>query len=1337
MNPILGNQDLIDGNFSGLKLMLASPEIIIDWSHGEVLKPETINYRTFKPEKDGLFDERIFGPTKDYECYCGKYKRIRYKGIVCDRCGVEITSSSVRRERMGHIKLATPVAHIWYFKGASSPLSILLGITAGNLERIIYYALYLVKDVDEEGRKDAKELVKKASDEEMAKLVEWHKNEEARIKKEEAEAVEKAKERMKNKEQLDLTLNEIQFKFRERYTSLSQKLSEKQTEKELYYDRLEKVVRSARAMETIEEEDYMYLRELGAHEFLTVGMGSEVLLEVLSTFDNKKEYSAVIKKLGKTKGDKRTKLLKKARLIEAFIKSGVEPKWMVLVVLPVIPPDLRPVVQLSGGKFATSDLNDFYRRVINRNNRLKHLIELGAPEIILRNEKRMLQEAVDSLVDLSKSRGSQRRTIRARALKSLSDILKGKQGRFRQNLLGKRVDYSGRSVIIGGPDLQLHQCGLPKAMAIELFKPFLLREIILRGLAQNIKSAKNFLETKDPVIYDILEEITHDHPVLLNRAPTLHKLSILGFYPVLTDDYAIKLHPIVCGGFNADFDGDQMGVYVPLSQNSVKEIEEKMMPYNNFLKPADGSPIMVPNKEMAYGCYYITSINAEFEGKKDEELRFYKDPDEAMLAYMKTGLKLREPIHVRMNGTIIKTTIGRIIFNQQLPEEMPFINNEIRAADIKELVVQSIKMYEDDRKEVAQFIDRLKNIGFWAATRSGGASFSVFDNVIVDEKYAILAEAEKSVQDIEGNYFKGLITEEEKKRLANNVWIDTTEKLADMTWDAIDEENPVKIIIKSGGARASREQLKQLSAMKGLVVDPLGKIIEVPTKSNYREGLSVLEYITNARGARKGLIDSALKTADAGYLTRRLVDVSHDVIIRENDCGTSQGVEITKENERGDKFISRIKGKVLAEGAKDSKRKTVLKKGVLIDDEAIKEIEKSDVSKVIVRSPLYCETEYGTCQQCYGIDWATNLPVKIGTPVGVLAAQSIGEPGTQLTMRVKHFGGIVVADVTQGLPRVEELFEVRTPKILSPIADISGKVSVQEDTEKDVFVVKITSTDKSKETREFLIPTNRKLTVEDGQLIDAGHKLCEGYLDIQEVLTIRGLHEAQMYLLNEIQKVYESQGIAIHDKHFEVIIRKMSDKVIIDSEGDTKFIVGEVVSRYQFDRENKKVLAQGGRPAIGRISILGITRSAMYSDSWLSAASFQGTTNVLTQASLKGQVDNLVGLKENVIIGRLIPVTGDLLDKYFGDNEESSPESADEQDQAPEEETADEAQESEQSDVENQESDTDGEVSDNDGDADESEAADESESEAENSEDAESAEDSEEESSDETEASEE
>lgn len=1235
-------------DFSALKITLASPERITKWSHGEVTKPETINYRTFRAEKDGLFDERIFGPTKDYECYCGKYKRMRYKGIVCDRCGVEITTSAVRRERMGHIKLASPIAHIWYFKGSSSVLSIVLDIPPQSLERIIYYALYLVMEVDREKQKKALKVLAEISQAEIKTIEEAFKIEEAKVKKNFEKEKSDLEKKITNKEQLEITRQEFEFKEREQLKLTSNQFTEKKSKKTAYFDRLIKLARTISSFDVIEEDDYLYLKEKGVDEFLTVGMGSEALYEILSTFDIEKEYANSLKNLGESRGEKRNKLLKKVRALEAFIKAKIDPKWMVLTVLPVIPPDLRPVVQLPGGKFATSDLNDFYRRVINRNNRLKQLIDLGAPEIILRNEKRMLQEAVDSLIDLQKSRGRTRTGgTTSKVQKSLSDILRGKQGRFRQNLLGKRVDYSGRSTIIVGPELKLDQVGLPKEMALELFKPFLLHEIIIRGLAPNIKSAKNFLEKKEPVVYDILEQITKDHPVLLNRAPTLHKLSVLGFYPVLTDGHAIKLHPTVCAGYNADFDGDAMGVFLPLSKNAINEVKDRMLPYHNLLKPADGSPIVLPNKEMALGCYYLTTMNSHMADKKDEELKVYSSDGDARNFFDLGKVTLREPILVKVDGKIIRTTVGRLIFNQTIPEELRFINEEVKASDIKNLVLRAMKLF--DHQTVGALIDRVKEVGFWAATISGGLSVSIFDCEIIPDKDKVIEETEKEIEKVRQNFEQGLLTIEEKKRYSNKLWIDTTEKLADKTWNQLDEENPVKIIIKSGGARASREQLKQLSAMKGLVVDPLGKIIEVPTKSNYRQGLSIFEYVINARGARKGLTDSALKTADAGYLTRRLVDVAHDMIIREEDCQTLEGLTVSTDMVRGDKFKERIRNRYSASDIhKDNK--VLIERNVLLDNEKVALIEKNGIEKITVRSPLFCASPYGVCQKCYGTDLSTNHNVDIGVPVGVMAAQSVGEPGTQLTMRVRHFGGIVISDVTQGLPRVEELFETRTPKIVSPIAEISGKVTIQEDTEKEVYSVKITSAanDKDIKEQEFIIPMSQKLKVKDGDLIASGTSLSEGYLDVNDVLSIRGLRAAQIYLLDEIQKVYESQGITIHDKHFEVIIRKMSDKVIIEDEGDTAFIKDEVVSKIRFEEENKKVLAKGMKPATGKISILGITRAAIYTDSWLSAASFEQTTNVLSSAAIKGQADYLLGLKENVIIGRLIPVTAELIEKYYG-----------------------------------------------------------------------------------------
>jgi DNA-directed RNA polymerase subunit beta' len=1232
-------------DFSGLKISLASPEEILKWSHGEVTKPETINYRTFRPEKDGLFDERIFGPTKDYECYCGKYKRIRYKGIVCDRCGVEVTTSAVRRERMGHIKLAAPVAHIWYFKGSSSVLSTILDIPSQSIERIVYFALYLVKKVDFDKMKEVVKKIEEIRKEEIKKMEEKHREKVILFEKEMEREKEAIIKKLQSKEQREIALQELELKIKERKKILSNELVEKKAQQASFFDLLVKKINSLKPLEVLEEDYYLFFKEKNLENFIEVGMGAEVIYEILSTLDIKKLYQETAQNLANQKGEKRNKLLKKLKILEALIKANINPAWTILTVLPIIPPDLRPVVQLPGGKFATSDLNDFYRRVINRNNRLKQLISLGAPKIILRNEKRMLQEAVDSLIDLQKAHGRSRTTGAAsKVKKSLSDILKGKQGRFRQNLLGKRVDYSGRSTIIVGPELRLDQCGIPKEMALELFKPFILREIIIRGLASNIKSAKSFLETRDPVVFDILEEITKNHPVLLNRAPTLHKLSILAFYPVLTDDYAIKLHPAVCAGYNADFDGDAMGVFLPLSKQSIEEAKNRMLPYFNLLKPADGSPIVVPNKEMALGCYYLTSIDTHLPVNEDR-IKAFANEEEALAAYSFGKIKLRQLIYLLHDGQLIKTTMGRIIFNQHIPKELGFFNQEIKAADLRNIIVQAMKKL--DNKKVGELIDNLKMIGFWGATVAGGLSFSIFDIVIADEKKEIIVQTEKKVRENEENFRRGFLTEEEKKKLSNNLWMEATEKLADLTWEKIDEENPTKLAIKSGGPRASREQLKQLAAMKGLVVDPLGKIIDIPTKSNYREGLSVFEYVISARGARKGLTDSALKTADAGYLTRRLVDVAHDMIIREEDCKTEKYLTIKVNEERGERWQERARGRFLAEDLYDRNKKLIFKKGELLDDEKMNFLKQQEIEEIKVRSPLFCQSPFGICQKCYGLDLSTHKLVEIGVPVGVTAAQSIGEPGTQLTMRVRHFGGIVISDVTQGLPRVEELFEARTPKVVSPISEFDGKVSIKEDPEKDTYLVSITNI-KNNEEQQFAIPRSQKLRVTDGQLVVKGMPISEGYLDVNDVLSISGLNAAQIYLLNEIQKVYESQGINIHDKHFEVIIKKMSDKIIIEDEGDTLFVKGEVVSKLRFEEENRKVLAQGGKPAIGKVSILGITRAAIYTDSWLSAASFEQTTSVLSQAAISGKIDYLLGLKENVIIGRLIPVNKELIDKYYG-----------------------------------------------------------------------------------------
>jgi len=1220
-------------DFSGLVIRLASPEDIKSWSHGEVTKPETINYRTLKPEKDGLFDERIFGPTKDWECYCGKYKRIRYRGIICDKCGVEVTQSKVRRERMGHISLAAPVAHVWYFKGAPSKLSLLFDMSPRALEGVIYFAQYLVTTVDEEKKKRVMSEISKHGEDRVDEVKKRVKEEKKKIEETYTEEKNGIKDRIKNKEAQDLALSEIALKERQELLVLDEQIEKESGKIKEVVEQIIGLVKGIKPLSIITEDEYLKLSEYDATLCFIVGMGAEAILEVVKKIDLPKLAAELREEIQESTGQRHIKATKRLRVVDSMRKAKVDPIWMILKVLPVIPPDLRPMVQLTGGRFATSDLNDLYRRVINRNNRLRHLMDLGAPEIILRNEKRMLQEAVDSLIDATQ-RPSSRAVIQP--LRSLSDMLRGKQGRFRQNLLGKRVDYSGRSVIVVGPELKLTQCGIPKEMALEMFKPFVLRELIVRGIAPNVKNAKNVLDRRTPEVFDILEEITKNHPVLLNRAPTLHKLGIQAFYPVLIEGSAIQIHPCVCAGYNADFDGDQMAVHIPLSRESKFEAEHLMLPTQNLLKPADGSPITVPNKEMVIGCYYITTINPAFEGKDEKDLLVFGDTEEAIYAYQSERIHLREPIRVRMNNEMITTTIGRIYFNEILPEGLRYINAPVKAATIKTIITKALRMYPQE--EVVVLIDAIKKIGFEGASRCGGLSASVFDNEVIPQKSAILDEAENKVKEIDANYQQGLITLEEKRRLSNEIWIEVTERVADLTWENMKANNPVKMIIDSGGARASKDQLKQLAAIKGLVVDPLGKIVELPTKSNYREGLSIFEYVTSTRGSRKGLTDSALKTADAGYLTRRLVDVAHDMLIRMDDCGTNEGLEISRHEDRQTPFSTRVLGRYTAMGIKAPEGKKVLiAKDELIDETNVKLLDEHGVDLVIVRSPITCSAPVGLCAKCYGRDFSTTKLVEVGTPVGVVAAQSIGEPGTQLTMRVRHAGGIVGLDVTQGLPRVEELFECRTPRVLSPISEIAGKVEVVE-TESG-YKVRVRNTSiKPVEEREYMILLASELSVKDGDLVGSGDQLASGYLDIKEVLLIRGLRGAQKYLLTEIQRVYESQGIVIHDKHFEVVIRKMSDKVRIDSSGDTIMLPGELADRSRFKDENARVLSEGGEPATAQVILLGITRASLYTESWLSAASFQETTNVLTDASLAGKEDKLLGLKENVIIGRLIPV---------------------------------------------------------------------------------------------------
>ncbi len=1222
-------KDLTVLDFKALKILLAGKEDILSWSYGEVTKPETINYRTLRPEKDGLFDERIFGPTKDWECYCGKYKRIRNRGIICDKCGVEVTLSRVRRERMGHITIAAPVAHVWFFKGSSSPLSLILDMSQKNLESVIYYASYLVVGIDEEKKKEALATLNKTIE---ARKVEQKKEMEEEEKKIEAEMADKKKDSKDIKvkgEQKTLIAEELELQKRQKIARLKERFDTENKKLEEISEALSRLLKSLKVGSVLSEDEYYKILEYDIPVFFTIKTGAEGLMELVNKIDLAALIMSLREEAEKSKGQKYLKVIKRLRLIEDMRKAGVSPSNMVFTVLPVIPPDLRPMVQLAGGRFATSDLNDLYRRVINRNNRLKHLIGLGAPEIILRNEKRMLQESVDSLIDASQRSGQ----FVASPLRSLSDMLRGKQGRFRQNLLGKRVDYSGRSVIVVGPQLNISQCGLPKEMALEMFKPFVLREVILRGFAPNIKSAKRFIEKRPPEVFDILEEITMNHPVLLNRAPTLHKLGIQAFYPILTEGSAISLHPCVCAGYNADFDGDQMAVHIPLSQKAQQEAIDLMMPKNNLLKPADGSPITLPNKEMAVGVFYLTSMD---EALRKEEIPMFSGYHEALLANSFKKVSLREPISVKVDGKLVETTLGRLMFNERLPKALGFINEPIKASGIKRLVTRAISLVSSE--EVANLIDSIKALGFYGSTISG-ISVSVFDNTMVSEKGKLIKEAEEKVSGVENDYQEGLITNDEKKRLSNEIWLETTDKLANLTWNNLSKENVIRVIIDSEGARAGKEQLKQLSAMRGLILDPLGKIVELPIKSNFRQGLSIFEYVASARGSRKGLTDSALKTANAGYLTRRLVDVSHDVIIRDEDCGTTEGIVIkANEADRTAAFGDRILGRFAATHIVSKKnKKELVKAGEEITEDKVKEILDNEIDEVVVRSPITCKLEYGICVKCYGWDFSNRRKVDLGVPVGVVAAQSIGEPGTQLTMRVRHFGGVVMSDVTQGLPRVEELFEMRTPKNLSPITDIAGKVSIE--TTEDGYIVRVkNSRVKPNEEREYFVPLASTLTVSDGDEVGVGTQLAQGYLDPKEILKVKDLLDAQRYIINEAQKVYESQGIVINDKHFEVILRKMSDKVIIETVGDTALIPGDFITKTRFDEINAEVLSQGGEPATARQVILGITKSSLFSDSWLSASSFQETTKVLTEAALEGAEDKLVGLKENVIIGRLIPV---------------------------------------------------------------------------------------------------
>ncbi len=1171
-------------DFDALKISLASPEVIKGWSYGEVTKPETINYRTFKAEKDGLFCERIFGPTKDYECYCGKYKKARFKGIICDKCGVEVTSKRVRRERMGHISLVAPVAHVWFFRGIPSVIGILLGLPPRSLEGIIYFTHYLVISINKDKKAEA-------------------------VAKYEADVTRELKALEGGEEKKGLPAAEK--------TRLADKLS-----------RGVSILKSVKKFTLLSESEYELVSPY-LKEFAEVAMGAEALRRALASLDLDKMAASFRKKVSDSKGERRIRYTKRLRVVENMRSAGVSPEWAVLTALPVIPPDLRPMVQLEGGRFATSDLNDLYRAVINRNNRLRRLLELGAPEIIVRNEKRMLQEAVDALIDSSKSRRG-KVTRGRRQLRSFADMLSGKQGRFRLNLLGKRVDYSGRSVIVVGPKLGLSEVGLPREMALELFKPFVIREVLLEGLAPNLRSAKSYLEERGDEVWDILERVTADHPVLLNRAPSLHRLSVLGFYPRLIDGSAIQLHPAVCSGFNADFDGDTMSVHIPLSAVAINEVKEHLLSVKNLLRPATGKPIAVPNKSQALGLFYLTSIPPAEEVRTEDKLKVFADEGEVILAREVRKIGLREKIRVRVDGKFLVTSVGRVILNQVLPRSLRFFNKVIDKGEIASMMTQVLE--EESEEEAVRLIDALKDLGFIYAT-SSGVTMSIFDAVVPDRKGEILAETDKEVAEIGRNFRHGLITNEERRELTRVAWSEATAELAELAWSAIDEESPVKLMISSGAARATREQVKQISGMKGHVVDPTGRVVEMPICSNYREGLTGFEYFSGARGARKGLVDTALRTADAGYLTRRLIDVAQDVIVREEDCGTSAGISISRSEERLlASFAERLVGRVAAEEVKVG-RKIIVKKGDLIDREQAEAVDAAKIEEVIVRSPLTCENPYGVCATCYGLDLGCNQMVKVGTPVGIVAAQSIGEPGTQLTLRTFHLGGVAGKDITQGLPRVEELFEARTPKFEAIVADFDGKVSVAEGEEGN----KILLSD-GNQSIVYDVPAGRDILVKDGEKVMIGCPLTEGDLDPKKIVRLKGVQAAQKYLVGEVQEAYSSQGVSLADVHAEVIVRQMFNKVQIKDPGDTAFIPEEVVTKVRFQEENARVSKAGGTKATSRIKLLGVTKSSLKTDSFLSAASFQDTTRVLTEAAISGKVDNLLGLKENVIIGRLIPV---------------------------------------------------------------------------------------------------
>ena len=1138
-------------NFESIKIGLASPERIREWSRGEVKKPETINYRTLKPEKDGLFCERIFGPQKDWECHCGKYRRVRYKGVVCDRCGVEVTKSKVRRERMGHIELAAPMSHIWYFKGIPSRMGLLLDMSPRSLEKILYFASYVVIDPGETGLNEKQLLTEK--------------------------------------------------EFRSNY--------------EKYGNTFE------------------------------VGMGAEAVKKLLMKIDLEQESKLLRDDLKDSTGQKRVRTIRRLEVVEAFKKSGNKPEWMILEAIPVIPPDLRPMVQLDGGRFATSDLNDLYRRVINRNNRLKRLLELGAPDIIVRNEKRMLQEAVDALIDNGR-RGRPVTGPGNRPLKSLSDMLKGKQGRFRQNLLGKRVDYSGRSVIVVGPDLKFYQCGIPRKMALELFKPFVMDKLVKEGYAHNIKSAKSLVEKVKPEVWDVLEEVIKSHPVLLNRAPTLHRLGIQAFEPVLVEGKAIRLHPLACTAYNADFDGDQMAVHVPLSVEAQAEARFLMLSVNNILAPKDGSPITTPSQDMVLGCYYLT---IESQGGEKGTGTVFKDFNELMMAYQTKAVELHSTVKMRIvleDGRvgITESTVGRFIFNENIPQDLGFVNREEDpfGLEINYLVDKKAlgkiidKCFRRHGNTItAEVLDHIKSLGFKYST-IGGITVAVADMKIPATKQALIKDAEVQVEKYEKVFRRGLISDEERYEKVIDTWTKTTEKVTDELMNGLERMNNIYIMAHSG-ARGSKNQIRQLAGMRGLMANASGKTVEVPVKSNFREGLSVMEYFTSSHGARKGLADTALRTADSGYLTRRLVDVSQDVIVREVDCGTTETTEtfaIKDGNEVIEVLYDRIVGRYTIDPiVNPTTGEVIVEADSMIKEDEAEKIIAAGIETVQIRTVLNCKTNHGVCSKCYGRNLATGKEVNIGEAVGIIAAQSIGEPGTQLTMRTFHTGGVAGGDITQGLPRVEELFEARKPKGLAVITEITGRVEIDETGKrKEISIVP-----ENGETEVYAIPYGSRIRVKHGQMVEAGDPLTQGSINPHDIVRVKGIGGVQDYIVKEVQRVYRMQGVDVNDKHIEVIVRQMLSKVKVEDPGDTELIPGGYEDVLTFDKCNEEAIAQGLKPAVAKRVLLGITKASLATESFLSAASFQETTRVLTEAAIKGKEDHLIGLKENVIIGKLIP----------------------------------------------------------------------------------------------------